>query len=49
MLELTNEMCSMNELALDLSDKDVDNFRKTVHKMSSNSTVQSYVIDRITW
>ena len=33
---------------LTLSDMDVDNFWKTVHKMNSNSTVQANVIDGIT-
>ena len=42
------ETAKADALARDLSDKDVDNFWKTVHKMNSNSTVQANVTDVIT-
>ena len=44
------ETAKADSLAHDLSDKDVNNFWKTVHKMNSISTctVQANVIDDIT-
>ena len=42
------ETAKADALARDLSDKNVDNFWKTVHKMNSNSTVQANVIDGTT-
>ena len=42
------ETAKADALARDLSDKDVDNFWKTVHKINFNSTVQTNVIDGIT-
>ena len=42
------ETAKADALARDLSDKDVDNFWKAVHKINSNSIVQANVIDGIT-
>ena len=42
------ETAKADALARDLSDKDVDNFWKTVHKINFNSTVQTNDIDGIT-
>ena len=41
------ETAEADSLARDLSNKDVDHFWKTVHKLNSNSTTQANVIDGI--
>ena len=41
------ETAEADSLARDLSNKDVDHFWKTVHKLNSNSTTQANVIDCI--
>ena len=42
------ETAKADALARDLSDKDVDGFWKTMHKMNSHNTVQANVIDGVT-
>ena len=39
------EIAETDSLARDLSNKDVDHFWKTVHKLNSNSNTQANVID----
>ena len=38
------ETAKVDALARDLSDKEVDNFWKVVHKMNSNGTVQANIL-----
>ena len=45
--ERQRETAEADSLASDLSNKDVDHFWKTVHKLNSNSTTQANVIDCI--